>query len=148
LFQFSLQRILDYRRQVRERIENEMEVLFARINAERLSLESCRREMESWADSLRDKESGQTLDLNEIRLIYRYIEALEQRIVEHLHTIQQLNRELEGKRNEYLAASQAEKIMEKLKEKEWTTFAESLNKQERTLLDEAASRSHGHGAWE
>jgi flagellar FliJ protein len=148
LFQFSLQRILDYRRQVRERIEHEMEVLFARINAERLSLESCRREMESWKDSLRAKESGQALDLNEIRLIYRYLEALEQRTVEHLLNIQKLNRELEEKRNEYLAASQAEKIMEKLKEKEWTTLVESLNKQERAFLDEVASRSHGYGVWE
>ena len=148
MFQFSLQRILDYRGLVREGIENEMEVLFARINAERLSLESCRREMESWKDSLRDKESGQTLDLNEITLIYRYIEALEKRAVLHENTIQQLNRELDEKRNEYLSASQAEKIMEKLKEKEWTTFVESLNRQERALLDEAASRSHGYGARE
>jgi flagellar export protein FliJ len=125
-----------------------MEAIHHKLNAERLSLESCRQELKYWMQSLLESESGQTLDLTEITLIYKYIEALEQRAAQHERTIQCLNHELDEKRKEYLAASQAEKIMDKLKEKEWTAFLVAANRQECAFLDEVAGRSHGHGNWE
>jgi flagellar protein FliJ len=145
LFQFSLQRILDYRRQIRERIEYEMEAIHNKLYSEKRALESCHQELESWAHSLQESKSGPIIDLAEITLIYNYMETLEQRALQHEKIIHGLNHELEQKRKEYVAASMAEKIMDKLKTKEWTIFLDAVNKHERTLLDEVAGRSHWYG---
>jgi flagellar FliJ protein len=144
MFRFSLQRVLDYRRQLRERIENEMRRIHSRIEKERQELRSGRLELEKQNEEMNNRGRSQSLNVAELTLINNYIKGIRVHISRHEHAIAEHQDRLAQKRQELIKASQREKAMEKLKEREWKSYLQKLARVENSFLDEIAIRSHFH----
>jgi flagellar protein FliJ len=142
MFKFSLQRVLDYRRQMREKMENEIATISANIESEKSTLNSLKKEIESHDKKIGERGKKGEIDLFHICLIINYIKNLKNRIVEHDGRLQQLIRSKEQKRSELIKALEQEQVMEKLKEKEKLKFLEMLGHAERLFLDEIAIRGY------
>jgi flagellar protein FliJ len=144
MFRFSLQRVLDYRRQLRERVEHEMRRIHSQIEKEREQLISRRRELEQQNEELNERGRSQSLNVMELALIHTYIKSVRVHISRHEYAIVQHQDRLAEKRQELIKASQREKAMEKLKERERMSYLENLARAENSFLDEIAIRSHFH----
>ena len=122
MFRFSLQRVLDYKRQIRETIENEMMVIQGRIETTRKNLTETQTEINSHMSALREYSKGERVEVSELSMRSAYIDSMRGR-----------ERMLEG---------QMRRVMEKLRERELKAYNETLQKAENAFLDEIAVRRY------
>lgn len=144
MFRFSLQRVLDYRRQLRERVENEMRRIHSQIEKERQELNARRLELEQQNEEMNSRGRSESFEVHELALINNYIKGIRVRMLRHEHAIVEHQDRLAQKRQELIEASQREKAMEKLKERERKSYLQKLARAENSFLDEIAIRSHFH----
>ncbi len=139
MFRFKLQRILDIRRQVRDRIEVELSDL-------RGLLDAAREFREQLADRRRQcvEEFRSRLDLNidEIKIYHRFVDGLAEKIREAEEEVLELEDRVEEKIVELLEAKKNEQAMERLREKEWKRYQTESARKEMAFLDEIAVRRY------
>jgi len=139
-FQFSLQKILD----LRSRLEQEAGAELSGLKSleaeaeEKLALQRQQRKVE--LDTWRNKIQGQ-LDLSELDACHRWLEKLDDAIARQQAIVEELRLAVERQTEEFLAARQKRKVLERLREHEYTRFwQEFLRKEQRELDDLAATR--------
>ena len=142
MFRFSLQRVLDYKRQIRETIENEITIIQGRIETTRRNLSETQNEVDSHMTALREYSKGERVEVTELSIRSAYIDSMRAQAKMLEGQMRRLNEKLEKKRVELIAASQEEKVMEKLRERELKAFNEAAQKAENAFLDEIAVRRY------
>ena len=142
MFRFSLQRVLDYKRQIRETIENEITIIQGRIETTRRNLSETQNEVDSHMTALREYSKGERVEVTELSIRSAYIDSMRAQAKMLEGQMRRLNEKLEKKRVELVAASQEEKVMEKLRERELKAFNEAAQKAENAFLDEIAVRRY------
>lgn len=139
VFRFKLQRVLDLRRQVRERIESELVSLQERrLEAQEL-LEALIRERRTEAEQFLRRE---TFTIAELQLLQYYLDGLADRIEKQRELLADIERQVQEKLSELFEARKREKIMHRLYEKEWTRYLKELARKETKALDEIAVRRY------
>lgn len=128
---FSMEKVLDYREDI-EKLKREE---FAKINLEISQLET-----EIAKINIELKEINEKIfkiqNANELFQIQLYREALEEKLEIQKLRLSEKRKALEDKRKELTKAQADRKVMEKLKEKDYSQFVYKKNLKEQKELDE------------
>lgn len=139
VFRFKLQRVLDLRRQVRERIESELVSLREQRLAAQELLEALIQQRRTEAEQFGQRE---TFTIAELQLLQHYLDGLANRIEKQRELLADIERRLREKIDELFEARKQEKIMDRLYEKEWARYLKELARKETKALDEIAVRRY------
>ncbi|TFZ39920.1 flagellar export protein FliJ [Soehngenia longivitae] len=136
---FSMEKVLDYREDI-EKLKREE---FAKIN-----LEISQLEIEIAKINIELKEINEKIfkiqNANELFQMQLYREALEEKLEIQKLLLSEKRKALEDKRVELTKAQADKKIMEKLKEKDYSQFMYKKNLKEQKELDEFSVMKFKH----
>ncbi len=141
-FRFRFENILKYR----ENIEKQKSLEF--LNAENAykhqikkvkQLEEKRDEIFS---SMKELSSSPNFDIVSFNMLRSFVLKIEEDIRFEREVLFQLKEVMDLKRQELIKASQEKKVMEKLKEKDYNSYIEFMNRKETIELDEIASKAY------
>lgn len=132
-FQFSLEKILDYRWIQ----ENEAKREYA-------SAQKALNEQEEIFKQIIE-EKGELMEIrettvNRMQIQQWYLLDLNQKLSETMQAINELRGFVEMKLQVYIAAQKERKILEKLSEKQFAEHQIAINREEQKMLDEMANR--------
>lgn len=136
-YNFSMEKILDLR------VNKEKDVMskFATLQNELQQQKLVHSKLENQMDTL-NKEGYNSLDVNQLRFNNLYKQNLENQIDVQKQRIEETSNELEDMRLDLISAQKDRKIMEKLKEKDFTLYKNNLKAMEQKELDEMAIQRH------
>jgi len=147
MFNFRLQPVLEYRKQVEERLMLEFADTKRRLDCEKETLEKRRREKADLIFRL-EKMGESKLSAASVSSHLFYISRMKDVENHREELICQIEKELGEKRTELVNASKKKKILEILKEKKLKEYRVSLISREQKELDEAGIlRSVVSGQW-
>jgi len=137
-FFFSLQTLLDYRKRKEEELKKKLAAKVAEEERERQILRKLERKVTLCQENLRKKERKEKIELAIMLLYNSYLKRLEEQIEEQKKRIEKISQEKKTLHQEFLQASKARKIVEKMREKRWTKYVYHQRKLEQDLIDESA----------
>ena len=132
-FQFSLEKVLEYRRD----IEEEWEIQLGRVNGEYNKILADIEEIDRCARSALDGMSAAPGEETHAWGLYRW--RLESRKTQLLSALAAKEVERTRIRNKFLEASRDRKIISRLKEKKLEEYKKYLNKEEIKRLDDLSA---------
>lgn len=136
-YNFSMEKILD----LRINKEKDEMTIFASLQNElhqqKIALSNLEKEM----DKL-NRDGFKKVDVNQLRLNNLYKQNLINQMEVQNAIIEETSHELEKQRQELIEAQKDRKIMEKLKEKDFTLYKNNLKAMEQKELDEIAIQRH------
>ena len=135
MYRFRLQRVLDYRRQRAESLEDELHEVQHRLRQEEVFLERLRAEVQVH-DSHFDAMQGTTFPSEDLRMMHRAYCNLRARMKQQEIVLQHAATDVTAKQQELLKAQREEQVLSKLKEKESQRYAAERIAYEQRLLDE------------
>jgi len=141
-YNFKLQRILDYREHIEKSRQLELAKVQMMLKDARDSLLQLFSSLREYQNELQTLEQQSTIDISFSIQYHVYLMELMSRIDEQQKVIQTLEKEEEERRQVLLAASKDKKILEKLKEREYSEFMEAFLKFEQNIIDEVAINSY------
>ncbi len=142
MFQFSLQRVLDFRRQLREKAENEVRLVQHSMRAARTVLQNRQDEKKQQSVMLQTRAVGNMVNVSDLAMASAYLDALEAMIAQQRNVIRLLEQQLAEKMEALVIASQQEKVMERLREHELKAYREKETRVENAFMDEIAIRGY------
>jgi len=137
MFVFSLQSVLDYRKNIEEKILGEFSEKKRELELEELKLINLINERANLIGELR-KMQNKSLPVDDIARYISYVEQVRENEKNQSITIAQVSEQLETKRKELLEAVKKRKIMEKLKERHAEEYASAERASEQKNSDEMA----------
>lgn len=132
-YNFSMEKILD----LRANKEKDVVVKFATIQNELHQQRLILSNLEGELNSLNNGKSGK-MDINQMKYKNLYKQNLENQIHIQNEIIEETSFQLEDMRLDLVAAQKDRKIMEKLREKDFSLFTENQKSMEQKQLDEIA----------
>lgn len=142
MFIFKLQSVLDYRRNIEEKILNEFSEKKRELDAEQQKLKQLIKERIDIIDELR-KMQNKSLHADDIGNRVSYIEQLRKNELVQRKAISQVEAQLEAKRSELLDAVKKRKVMEKLKERHTEEYESNVRAYEQRDSDEMSVLKYG-----
>jgi flagellar protein FliJ len=142
MYVFKLQSVLDYRKNIEEKIHNDFSEKKRELEAEKLNLKSLVKERVDLIDELR-KIHGRTVHAGDIARYVAYVEKIRDREKKQKEIIERIKDELELKRSELLEAVKKRKVMEKLKERHTDEYDSNMNALEQKNSDEMSVLKFG-----
>jgi len=137
MFVFKFQQVLDYRKNVEEKILHEFSDNKRRLESEVLKLQTLIEERTSLIGELK-KMQNVPVPAGNIARCVSYIERIREDEAKQKQIIDQVNKQLEAKRRELLEAVKKRKVMEKLKERHTEEFEKNMRDLEQKNSDEMA----------
>ena len=142
MFVFSLQTVLDYRKNIEEKILNEFSEKKRELELEELKLQNLIKERANLIGELR-KMQNKSLHVDDIARYVSYVEQVRENENKQNIIIAQVSEQLEAKRMELLDAVKKTKIMEKLKERHAEEYEDAQRAFEQKNSDEMAVLKFG-----
>ncbi|WFA07897.1 flagellar export protein FliJ [Tissierella sp. Yu-01] len=132
-YSFSMEKVLEWRESLEKSSMEKFAVSQNELNQEKMILNNLTKEYEVVKEkTLRCKS------ISELRQLQLYKSDLEDRIENQHEIIERKTKELEDIRQELVSAQKDRKIMEKLKERDYSNYLEKVNSDEQKFLDEMA----------
>ncbi|WP_207942455.1 flagellar export protein FliJ [Enterococcus sp. DIV2402] len=132
-FQFSLEKILDYR--------------WIQENEAKREYASAQKALNEQEEILKQliAEKGELMEIrettvNRMQIQQWYLLDLNQKLTETVQTINELKHFVELKLQAYITAQKERKVLEKLSEKQMAEHQLAVNREEQKMLDEMANR--------
>jgi|APFre7841882590_1041340.scaffolds.fasta_scaffold34368_2 flagellar FliJ protein len=141
MYRFNLQVLLDYRKHIEEGLQIELAQIQRVFERERQSLLSYQREKHHYEEELARREEHEIL-VSEALLYRDYLRGMRIKIREQRAVVAKVKVELDTKREALLEATKRRKVLEKIKERDWKRFMETVLKKERIFLDELGIRKY------
>lgn len=132
-----MEKILDLRVNKEKDVMTKFATLQNDLHQQKLVRTNLENEMESL-----NKEGYQRVDVNQLKFNNLYKQNLENQIDIQNQRIEETSNELEAMRLSLISAQKDRKIMEKLKEKDFTLYKNNLKAMEQKELDEIAIQRH------
>ena len=142
MFVFGLQSVLDYRKNVEEKILGEFSEKKRQLETEELQLRNLITERENLISELR-KMQDRSVHADEIARYVNYAEQIRDNEEKQKKVIIDVQEQLEAVRKELLEAVRREKVMEKLKERHAETYEGAMRAQEQKDSDEMSVLKFG-----
>ncbi|HEV8637864.1 MAG TPA: flagellar export protein FliJ [Chloroflexota bacterium] len=133
---FRLQPVLNYRRDREEALQLELAALMAEERAERGRLDALRQASAQAMDDVFGLQARPRTDVAAIQHGLLYLEAITAAIAAQSEVVARVAERVEAKRQEVVAAMQARKAIEKLKERHEQTYAAWARRVEETAIDD------------
>lgn len=139
---FKLQKILEYRQRVFDLEKQKLSDLTNRLKELKYKREALLIETENKKRELDNFKLENNFIM--INMSIKYIEKLQQQLIEISNNIDKLKREIEEQKKKVVSAMNDVKIMERLKEKHVANFLTYLRKEEIKMLDELVITRSGN----
>ncbi len=137
-FRFKLQTVLKYRRFLEERKKREFAIYLGKLNEAKNTMERLKIKLNETLISINRERTIKELDIVNIMLYESYLIKLKRLIEWKLIEIEQIREKLEEKRKAYIESSRDRKILDRLKEKEYSAYISDLDKKIQSIIDEIA----------
>ena len=137
-YQFSMEKVLDWRSDTEEEKKKNL-----------VQVQQSKQQQETILRRLIDeniKIKNDSLSTNRIDVLRRqnlYKDMIDEKIIHQKNVVSKAEKEVEVARIELMEAHKDRKVMEKLKEKEYTLTMEQEKQEEQKQLDEMATLSFG-----
>jgi len=141
-FQFRLQKVLDYRMHIEDRLKAEL----AELKVWRERLAAFRAQLRGLVEDCILRLAEREFDVLDIQLTTLYMSRLEREIESADQQIAQLDERIEAKRAEVVEASRGRKVMEGLKERALEEYRAELLHAEQKFLDELGTNAFHRSA--
>ena len=141
MYRFKLQALLNHRRHQEELSQKELAEAQRNLSAAQEHLRRLKKDKRDNVQILqaRQKERHNTANI----LIYiNYIEQLSQDIEAQHEQVSRASEAVRQKRDDLIAVVKKRKTLEKLKEKEWLAYQQTMMKAERRFNDDVAAGRH------
>lgn len=135
-FEFSLQKVLDYRQRREEQALRAFAEAQAQLAHARAVLERLQHERE---ECLARSQRRHRLMVPMLTVEQTYLSALEERLEEQRQRVAQAERLLEERRQALLEAQRERKALERLREKQYEQWRQEMLRVEQKALDELAT---------
>lgn len=137
-FRFSMEKVLDWRSDTEEAKKKEL----GDAQREKFQQEALLQELIQENIKIKN-ESLTTTRIDILRRQNMYKVMLDERIIQQKNQVETAEKSLETARIALMEAHKEKKVMEKLKEKEYTFVMEQEKSEEQKQLDEMATLSYG-----
>lgn len=145
-FRFSLDTVLEYKRQVLDALMSEHAALLSRVRAQQ-SVLSALGDQSAATDAAYREEQAAGMTIAEARKYEARLAALERQMQQETQTLRELEAQAEAKRAEVVTARQETASIEKLREKKLEEYKHDLQKSEEQLIDDlVGARGCGGGS--
>ena len=132
-YKFSLEKVLEWRMDNEKDVARKYSTLQSELQYQKTALNNLRLE-----DQYIKNKILKLNIIHELKQQYLFKQTVEEKIEKQLRLIDETNEEIEKIRLELLEAQKNRKIMEKLKERDYTSYKENLMYLEQKELDEMA----------
>lgn len=140
-FTFNLQRVLDYRQTLEDRLLGELGAIQAELEREQSILADLTQQRDSFrSDLTRQLSSG---NADEIKEAYQYLTQLSRQVVLQEVSVYQAEGKKDRKMAEVVEASKERKVLEMLKEQKVLEHRKEYERQEQKFLDDIAGIKFG-----
>lgn len=139
MFDFKLQKVLDYRENLEKEIKEDFSLKLSVLNKEKLELDKLLQEKEKVKNKTY-KEALKTA--NDLIIYQRYVDYLEKTIENKINSLKEAEKELELVRLNLINATKDKKIIEILKESAFEEYLSEENLIEQKNLDDIALRTY------
>lgn len=133
LYNFSMERVLEWRENQEKSSMEEFALLQNELNYEKSILLDLIKEYETSKD-----KNHRNINVNELRQLQLYRQVLEDRIDCQNRAIVKKTNELETVRLELVDAQKDRRVMEKLKERDFSKYKDDIRYAEQREIDEIA----------
>jgi len=137
MFIFKFQQVLDYRKNIEEKILHEFSDNKRRLELERLKLQNLIEERTNLIGELK-KMQNVSVPAGNIARCVSYSARIREDEAKQKQVIVQVKEQMEAKRKELLEAVKKRKVMEKLKERHTEEFEKNMRDLEQKNSDEMA----------
>lgn len=139
-FIFSLEPLLDLRKQVEKEHQRKVAVIQQEINVLVSKIHETERSIKEQNHALSSQQLTGQLDLAYIANEKRYVGTLQMLIVQTLQKLAMVERQMAGAKAALLAAARDRKVIEKLRERHYQRWLEEQNRKEAAELDEIGTQ--------
>jgi flagellar FliJ protein len=137
LFIFTLQKVLEHRKNIEEIALREFSDAMVKLNAEQMTMHTLTEEEELLIDQWKEL-AGQVTKVSDFSLYGEYIQYIQQSLHNQIAIVNAAEKEAQQKRESLLDIVKERKILETLKEKRRLAYEAQIAGQERKTLDEVA----------
>jgi len=138
---FKLHAVIKFRQQLEDVARQQLFAAQEKEHAARTLLNTRQHELQTLYDTLQqDKEQGTTV--TRLIMLENRISLVQEQLVRDREGVQKAQSLVQSKRKVLLKASQDRKVIEKVKEKQDSSYEQYLSKKERAMLDELAVLFH------
>lgn len=136
-FQFDLQKLLEYRKTVEEKLLSELSAMRMEKERQIIRLQNLHGTVDMFQQRMKGNLANGTPD--EIREDFSYLTDLNCLIESQVIVISRLSDKIQRKTADVVSASKEVKALERLKERKNREYKKELEEQEQKFLDELAS---------
>lgn len=148
MYKFSLETVLNHRKQREEALQKEFSILQKELFIERERLEMLEEIRRRNLEELQRKQRGGT-SASGVMLYDNYIKQISKDLEKQTDKITEVEGNLHQKRGELIEAMKRRKTLDRLKEKEWEAYRKEFERKEQIFMSEIAisgfNRSKGLG---
>ncbi|MHB8907981.1 MAG: flagellar export protein FliJ [Syntrophales bacterium] len=137
MFIFTLQKILEHRKNIEEIALREFSQAMETLNAERMTMNALAEEEELLINQWKEL-GGHVAKVSDFSLYADYIKCVQQSVHNQTAIVDAAEKETQQKRESLLDIVKERKILETLKEKRRLAYEAQIAEQERKTLDEVA----------
>jgi flagellar FliJ protein len=142
MFKFKLQSVLEYRRNVEERVQGEFSEFKRYLEEQKAVLSALVKERKAFMEDLRSMQRG-SIRADDIAALVAYVEVIREKETAQMEVIRKAQDDLEKKRLELIDAVKNRKVMESLREKHEEEYRKHLRETEQKHSDEMAVLKFG-----
>ncbi|EJP21459.1 flagellar export protein FliJ [Peptostreptococcaceae bacterium AS15] len=138
-YKFRLQKVLDVKEKEEDNKKNEMSLVNFEIEKAKKQLEELYDELEKSSKQRQDKNSSGS-SIQELLELNKYIDYLKNTAIrQKIEEIENLQKKLEDRKEEFIDIRRQRKSYENLKDKDYQKFLEKESKDEEKIIDEIVS---------
>ena len=139
-FRFNLQKVLDYRETVEDKLMSELATIQAELDRATARLHDLMRARNRFREHMRQRLSGGSPD--EIKQASEYLDELNNCLRAQASAVRRVTEARDGKLAEVLEASKDRKMLERLRDQRKTEHRSETEHQEQEFLDDIAGIHH------
>ncbi len=137
-FQFSLETVLSYKKQVLDAQQAEHAMILSAVRAQEQRLQSLQDAYAVYAEQYRVR-CAEGMEIKDVLVYQAGLRAREREIQQEAEELERLRRQEEDKRKEVVAAKQEASSIEKLREKQLNVYHAAAAKSEEQFIEEFVS---------
>ena len=141
MFSFRLQSVLDYIKQLEEKVISEFSDIKRRFDYTKEILKKLKKEKADLISRLNGREDNKWCTAN-VSAYFLYINYIKNKEKYHEEIISKIEREMEEKRSELLYVIKKRKVLELIREKKLEEYRINLISKERKELDELGTSGY------
>lgn len=138
VYKFKLQKLLDYKIKVEEEKRNKLGSALKRLENEKRRMFELKRKFSDMEGLYRQKTS-QGMSVNELKILANYIDYYKRDIKEQKVRIKMAEDYVTVCREELIYATREKRMIEKLREKDYSKYLYEEQKKEEKLIDDLVS---------